>query len=79
MSHGANSRDLSYPEILTEAPNGEGMEDNSYRLSKKKYHIHRVVNSTLTYALSHGGYRIKYRVVWHGGNYHDQPGVGLTS
>ena len=61
-----NSRDLSYPEILTGAPNGEGREDKTYKLSKKNQ-IRRVVNSTLTYALSHGGYRIKYRVAWHSG------------
>ena len=27
--------------------------------------MRRVVNMTLTYTLSHGGYRIKYRVAWH--------------
>jgi hypothetical protein len=47
LSHGANLRDLSYPEILTGAPNGEGREDRTYKLSKKN-HIHRVVNPTLT-------------------------------
>ena len=55
------------PENLTGTPNGEGREDKTYILSKKKNRIHRAVNSTLTYALSHGGYRIKYRVAWHGG------------
>jgi len=59
----------TYREILTRAPIGEGREDTiTYKLSKKKYiyiHMHRVVNSTLTYALSHGGYSIKYRVAWH--------------
>ena len=60
-----HSRDLSYPKILTGAPNREDREDKTYKLNKKN-HIHRVVNSTLTYALSHGGYRIKYRVAWHG-------------
>jgi hypothetical protein len=48
LSHAANSRDLSYPEILTGAPNGEGREDRTYKLSKKKNHIRRVVNPTLT-------------------------------
>ena len=43
-----NSRDVSYPEILTGAPNGEGREDKTYKLGKKKYLIHRVVNLTLT-------------------------------
>jgi hypothetical protein len=56
----------TYPEILTGAPNGEGREDKTYKLSKKN-RIHRAVNSTLTDALSHGGYRIKYSVAWHGG------------
>ena len=60
-----NSSDVSYPEILTGAPNREGREDKTYKLNKKNY-IHRVVNLNLTYALSHGGYRIKYRVAWHG-------------
>jgi hypothetical protein len=43
-----NSHDLSYPEILTGAPNGEGMEDKTYKLSTKKIQIRRVANSTLT-------------------------------
>jgi hypothetical protein len=56
----------TYPKILTGAPNGEGREDKTYKLNKKNQ-IHRAVNLTLTYALSHGGYRLKYRVAWHGG------------
>src|SRR5215470_9005767 len=28
----------TYPEILTGAPNGEGREDKTYKLSKKKSH-----------------------------------------
>jgi len=56
----------TYPEILTGAPNGEGREDKTYKLSKKN-NIRRDVNPTLTYALSHGGYRIKYKVAWHSG------------
>jgi hypothetical protein len=49
LSHGPNLRDLSYAEILTGAPNGEGKEDRTYKLSKKKKNrIHRVVKLTLT-------------------------------
>ena len=33
-----NSSDLSYPEILTGAPNWEDREDKTYKLSKKKSH-----------------------------------------
>jgi hypothetical protein len=66
MNYTQNCIHEAYSEILTWAPNGEGSEDQiTYKLSKKN-HIHRVVNSTLTYALSHGGYSIKYRVAWHG-------------
>ena len=32
------TRDLPYTEILTGAPNGEGREDKTYKLSKKKLH-----------------------------------------
>jgi hypothetical protein len=54
----------TYPiqKYLTAAPD---MEDKTYKINLKN-HIHSVVNSTLTYALSHGGYRIKYGVAWHG-------------
>jgi len=66
MNYTQNYIHAACSQILTVAPNGEGREDQiTYKL-RKKNHIHRDVNSTLTYALSHGGYRIKYRVAWHG-------------
>ena len=58
LTHGPKSQDF-----LTGATNGKSKDTNHWQ-TKWKNHISRVANWTLTYALSHGGYRMKYRVAW---------------
>ena len=58
LTHGPNSHDN--PEILTGAPNGESRKDKLLTNQIKKITFAGLPNSTLTYALIHGGYRVKY-------------------
>lgn len=57
------AQNLISRELLIQKSHREGQ----YHLlskQKKKTDIRRGANPTLTYALSHGGYRLKYRVAW---------------
>ena len=69
--------DVTHSEIRTVVLNEEGREGKPYKLIEK-VPMYSVANTTLTYTLSHGGYRIRYSTELPGtaGCCHDQPGAG---